>query len=843
MSTQTNAGGASHGHPCRRTPGFAISLMVVAPLLLLTLLLGLQELSVEAASLPRAPQVVPPAISQITGTPTIGLIVTVGTDANCSQGRTALTVTAGTPIHYCYEVTNTGDVTFTHHDLAATQLGSLLSNYPAMLAPGDSLTGSQTIPAAGTGTLNPHFTWAAKIDASGTVTASASQAVTVTVTPPPVTAQPTIQVTLTVGLERNQCGTSSQIFVAPGTVVHYCLRVTNTSSVTLTSHRFASTALNIDQALPVYYLEPGDTEDFTPALLEQLGFVPPFLTVNATAELPSVDMTITSFTEQGASVSASDSAAATVGRGGIRVEKTVGLTPDGCSDRTQLGVSPDQPLYYCLRLTNTGTVAWTEHTFTDTVKSVRGKFFLLLQPGDAVTLTQARIDARLVESFDPLAPTSLGPFTQSVTATNVLSYHVSNGQGYEADAAPSTQIDVPATPLDLLFIANNPFRDSCSGAQNTFVSTYGTPIWYCIRLKNNGSTPITHHRFTQLITPPTRSGTTYAYTSTVAFTYTLQPQATVVITNGFLTVTAKTLPVMGAYTITQPINPTGKFTNTLIYTASNPALDFQAVRRVQNVLNVSSPTPTITGTPTPSATATPFASFTATPTPFIQPATATPTWTWTPVMVSLLASPTATPNPLVRAVTTPVPNQFNSPLAQAQQQAPPVVQSPLETSTFTPDFAVIAATQTADAAMTATADATLWTPTATETASPTPTDTPTASPTPTETPTPTITQRPVEPATPAPTQDAFSLFGQVANRVVVAAGWIWFLGGSLVFFVSAGIIVGLSFRRQQRQRFDLYDLGDEPSTEPPTNPQPSAATPARRSRPPDDYDNWPASLR
>ena len=36
----------------------------------------------------------------------------------------AITVSAGTQVYYCYEVENTGDVTFEFHDLEDDQLGT-----------------------------------------------------------------------------------------------------------------------------------------------------------------------------------------------------------------------------------------------------------------------------------------------------------------------------------------------------------------------------------------------------------------------------------------------------------------------------------------------------------------------------------------------------------------------------------------------------------------------------------------------------------------------------------------------------------------------------------------------
>ncbi|MGH9172838.1 MAG: hypothetical protein ACRD1H_00705, partial [Vicinamibacterales bacterium] len=52
-----------------------------------------------------------------------------------------------TEVTYCYEVTNTGSVTFTLHDLEDSELGTLLENFPYTLTPGASafITDSTTL--------------------------------------------------------------------------------------------------------------------------------------------------------------------------------------------------------------------------------------------------------------------------------------------------------------------------------------------------------------------------------------------------------------------------------------------------------------------------------------------------------------------------------------------------------------------------------------------------------------------------------------------------------------------------------------------------------------------------
>jgi hypothetical protein len=74
-------------------------------------------------------------------------------------------------------------------------------------------------------------------------------------------------------------------------------------------------------------------------------------------------------------------------------------------------------------------------------------------------------------------------------------------------------------------------------------------------------------------------------------------------------------------------------------------------------------------------------------------------------------------------------------------------------------------------------------------------------------PLPLPTQRPVQTPPPAPTPDALLFAAHTVDSIVMTVTWIWFLVGTLVFFVIAGVLVGLSIRQNERQRFDLIDAG------------------------------------
>ncbi|CAG0942967.1 partial Bacillopeptidase F, partial [Anaerolineae bacterium] len=80
--------------------------------------------------------------------PSISLNKTVGTNPEVCAATDGITLPpGGGEVTYCYEVKNTGNITLTHHNLIDSELGTLLNDFPYLLAPGASafLTQSTTI--------------------------------------------------------------------------------------------------------------------------------------------------------------------------------------------------------------------------------------------------------------------------------------------------------------------------------------------------------------------------------------------------------------------------------------------------------------------------------------------------------------------------------------------------------------------------------------------------------------------------------------------------------------------------------------------------------------------------
>ncbi len=89
----------------------------------------------------RGPTAAPPAAQGGPQLPAIALTKTVGLDPAQCAATDSVTVPAGgggTMVTYCYTVANSGNVTFTVHDLVDDPLGVLQSGTSLVLAPGDS---------------------------------------------------------------------------------------------------------------------------------------------------------------------------------------------------------------------------------------------------------------------------------------------------------------------------------------------------------------------------------------------------------------------------------------------------------------------------------------------------------------------------------------------------------------------------------------------------------------------------------------------------------------------------------------------------------------------------------
>jgi hypothetical protein len=186
--------------------------------------------------------------------PSIELTKTVGTVSGVCAANHTITVVAGTTVYYCYEVTNTGDVTLNLHDLSDDVLGTIFTGLAYELEPGTSVNtvaAGLSIPAVIDTTTTNTGTWTAYNAGGPSAQATASATVNVQV------GGPSIELTKTVGTVGGVCAATSAITVDAGTRVYYCYEVTNTGDVTFTTHDLEDDTLGAPFTGLDYVLAPG----------------------------------------------------------------------------------------------------------------------------------------------------------------------------------------------------------------------------------------------------------------------------------------------------------------------------------------------------------------------------------------------------------------------------------------------------------------------------------------------------------------------------------------------------------------------------------------------------------
>jgi hypothetical protein len=692
----------------------------------------------------------------------------------------------------------------------------------------------------------------------------------------------------TVGTTPDQCATTTEVTVAPGSTVYVCYTLTNTISSTVAIEPLdliddfgTSTFQPVNWARqPGFLLQPGQT--LTPTTAN--GLIRP------------VVATATQSTLAGWGIASADGALQEQIRSnpitittvslGMSAALGVGLSPGttvNCSSSTANVSFYSSPAYFCVTITNQSSISLTQHQI-----SIPGFFINNVEVTKTVGPGGSSNAVIQITSSDNAALSAL--LRAPTVSSRAYVTSVNAGAALSVSAVTdSVVVNGPPASVQLLKTVNT---DPSCGTGTTLNSVpFGQTFYYCTVLINNSVVTFTNHTLTEP-----------GLNINGSFGYTLAPSTRFTVTNNVLTSTLGLPPIFGPFQATTIIN------STMTYTASNPLLGYRAVNTSSSAVNIITPTPTVTRGPT--ATNTPISFETPTLTPSLTPipATPTPTWTWTP-------SPTFTPPPTVLSFSTPggaptpyppipgvqnsVPgNPFNSPLdpfgatmtAQAQFGFPTPVLDPFAATMTaqafgfpTPVLDPFGATMTAQAQFgvptpvldpfgatltaqafgfptpvldpfgaTMTAQAQFGFPTpvldpfgATLTAqaqavSPLSTPTPagigmvepgliiTVTATPTTEPFTGPTQRPIEPPTPGPTADARSFFVTVLDSAGTTLALLWFLGGSVLFFVTAGVLAGLAFRDKERSRYEL-------------DPQQREAFTTETPQQPDD-DNWPASL-
>ncbi len=156
----------------------------------------------------------------------LSLSKTVGTNSGVCATMDSITVGMETLVTYCYEATNTGNENLVLHTVIDDDFGTLLSNFPYVLAPEASAFFTHT--AAALQTANFAAKW--RSATSGGVSAEYVDSAEV------IVVTPSLEIKKTVGTDPSVCATTEVVYVPSGTQVTYCYEVTNTGMTDLVKH-------------------------------------------------------------------------------------------------------------------------------------------------------------------------------------------------------------------------------------------------------------------------------------------------------------------------------------------------------------------------------------------------------------------------------------------------------------------------------------------------------------------------------------------------------------------------------------------------------------------------------
>ncbi len=358
--------------------------------------------------------------------PEITLSKTVGTDSSVCAADDTITVMAGTDVYYCYEVENTGNVTFNLHDLEDDELGEIFAGLNYALTPGSSVNtvaAGLTISATMNVTTTNMAVWTAyNTGPTDVVTATASATVNVM----PVVPIPSITITKTVGTEAGVCAATDNITVMAGTDVYYCYEVENTGDVTLNLHDLEDDELGEIFAGLSYVLTPGSSVNTVAA----------GLTISATMNVTTTNTAVWTAYNAGPTDVVTATASATVNvtplpMPAIEIVKTVGTEDSVCAATSEITVQSGTTVYYCYTVTNTGNVTLNVHDLDD---DMLGEIFAGLEyaltPGSSVDTVTAglTISATITETTTNMAtwtayndgPVDVATATASATVTVIV---------------------------------------------------------------------------------------------------------------------------------------------------------------------------------------------------------------------------------------------------------------------------------------------------------------------------------------------------------------------------------------------------------------------------------------
>lgn len=765
---------------------FAITVAAATAVATIALFASALWLVAQAAPLNQEPPSTVTVEASAVQAATLIMTPTIGVNSGACATSSTVLVRTNTAIYYCFTLLNTGDEALTLLNVR-TSLGMSQDLPSTSLAPGGQPTSL----------FGANFTDNATVDATSFITLTARSQVNnalveffgrVVID----VVNPQVNVVKTVGQDRAACGSSRVLRIPNGQNASFCITIQNTGDFTLTTHTIVDQPLSINATNLNYVLAPGATWSIFPSNMASFGISNGSL---ERANVQAVFANNVSYTGSGVnniSVTGASTATIDIGNTTVRMTKTVSTAPEDCSKGTTVTVPPGTRVYYCVIIHNTGVVTLTHHELTEPYTSINVEFDYPLGPGQKLNVT----NDFLARNNQPIV---FGPFevhpkygTTFNVVGDTMTYRGSSPDGFSASATSKPTVTYPPTPT----VTFTPRPDPTN-----------TPI------------------------PP------FPATPTPTFTPATE---TPTVTPTFTPITPSPTPTR-SYAISLLETPTPR-----TQIAGVPGMPSQDPNQ-----QIPGEQPTIDP------------NLQGQQPPVLDPIVATATQiavdaTTTAVVVVATAAQLAIDNAQATA------------LAESQAAIPTPIppDSPLPTPTVDP--ALFPGGDSAGMPIAPGIDGSTGSETIVETATPgtdvtvlpplitavVPTETPvvvvlvvTNTPEPGQEPTQENGlpegQRPIIYPTPTPTPDFVMAAARTFDVAVATMGWIWFLVGSLIFFVTAGIVAGLFFRQSEARRYDLpepdYWLEEDPSAQNAEGKQ--ARTPSKSTSPGESADEeWPADL-
>jgi uncharacterized repeat protein (TIGR01451 family) len=287
----------------------------------------------------------------------------------------------GDNVTYCFNVSNTGDVSLTNVSVTDNRYGPIAIG-STTLTPGDSTTG--TITHVVTESDIPRVTNIATANGTDPVGDTITDNDDCTILPVKIT--PGIHINKTASTN-GMCPGSDPLTVHIGDTVTYCFNVTNTGDINLTE-----VTVNDDiygpVTLPTAILTPGESTEGTIM----------HIVVGSDAPLVTNIATATGTDPYGGTVTDTDPCTINVAIApDIKVIKTASLT-GSCPGSDPLAVNVSDTVTYCFNVTNTGDVTLINVTVVDDIYGPVTLLNTTLAPGES---TEGTVTHTVVESDAP----------------------------------------------------------------------------------------------------------------------------------------------------------------------------------------------------------------------------------------------------------------------------------------------------------------------------------------------------------------------------------------------------------------------------------------------------------